>query len=59
LFIFGDPGDNRSKAELDVLRLKLQNLGVKIDDTIREDQNFDGFDLPWEELSYHYVDTVH
>jgi hypothetical protein len=59
LFIFGDAGNNRSKAELDVLRLKLQNLGVKTDDTIREDQNFDGFDLPWEELSYHYVDTVH
>jgi hypothetical protein len=59
LYIFGDPGDKKQAAELDVLRLKLQNLGVKIDDTIREDQNFDGFDLPWEELSYHYVDTVH
>jgi hypothetical protein len=61
MFIFADPVDKRQnvKAELDVLRLKLQNLGVKIDDTIREDQNFDGFDLPWEELSYHYVDTVH
>jgi len=59
LFIFGDPVDKRRKAELDVLRLKLQNLGVKIDDTIREGQNFDGFDLPWEELSYHNVDTVH
>ena len=59
LFIFGDPDDKRRSAELDVLLLKLQNLGVKIDDTIREDQNFDGFDLPWEELSYHNVDTVH
>ena len=59
LFIFGDPGDKKTRAELDVLLQKLQNLGVKIDDTIREDQNFDGFDLPWEELSYHYVDTVH
>jgi hypothetical protein len=59
LFVFGDPIDKRSRAELDVLLLKLQNLGVKTDDTIREDRNFDGFDLPWEELSYHYVDTVH
>ena len=59
LFVFGEPIDKRRSPELDVLRLKLQNLGVKIDDTIREDQNFDGFDLPWEELSYHNVDTVH
>ena len=59
LYIFGEPVDKRRKAELNVLRIKLQNLGVKIDDTIREDQNFDGFDLPWEELSYHNVDTVH
>jgi hypothetical protein len=49
----------RIKAELDVLRSKLQNLGVKTDDTIREDQSFNGFDLPWEELSYQSVDTVH
>jgi hypothetical protein len=52
-------GSGRIKAELDVLRSKLQNLGVKIDDTIREDQSFNGFDLPWEELSYQSVDTVH
>jgi hypothetical protein len=61
LFIFGDPPQKgrKVKAELDVLLLKLQNLGVKSDDTIREDGNFDGFDLPWEELSYRNVDTVH
>ncbi len=59
LVIFGDPDHKKARAELDVLLQKLQNLGVKIDDTIREEQNFDGFDLPWEELSYHYVDTVH
>jgi hypothetical protein len=59
LFVFGGPVDRRCRAELDVLLLKLQNLGVKTDDTIREDRNFDGFDLPWEDLSYHYVDTVH
>jgi hypothetical protein len=59
MFIFGDPVDKMRKAELDVLLLKLQNLGVKTDDTIREEKNFDGFDLPWEELSYHYVDTIH
>jgi hypothetical protein len=61
LFIFTDSVNKRRnvKSQLDVLLLKLQNLGVKIDDTIREDQNFDGFDLPWEELSYHNVDTVH
>jgi hypothetical protein len=54
----GDRG-RRIKAELDVLRSNLQNLGVKTDDTIREDQSFNGFDLPWEELSYQSVDTVH
>jgi hypothetical protein len=61
LSIFADPGDARRKvkAELEGLRLKLQNLGVKIDDNIREDENFDGFSLPWEELSYRNVDTVH
>ncbi|MBN2553417.1 MAG: hypothetical protein JXB06_11645 [Spirochaetales bacterium] len=61
LHLFGDPSrkGREIRAELDVLRLKLQNLGVKIDDTIREDQIFDGFDLPWEELSYRNIDTVH
>jgi hypothetical protein len=59
VFVFGDPADKKRKAELDVLLLKLQNLGVKTDDTIREEKNFDGFDLPWEELSYQTVDTVH
>ena len=47
------------RERLDVLRIKLQNLGVKIDDTIREDKSFDGFDLPWEEHSYKSVDTIH
>jgi hypothetical protein len=61
LFIFDEPPrkGQKGKAELDVLRLKLQNLGVKIDDTIREEENFDGFDLPWEELPYRNVDTAH
>jgi hypothetical protein len=61
LSMFADPVDRRRrvKAELEGLRLKLQNLGVKIDDTIREDENFDGFTMPWEELSYRNVDTLH
>jgi hypothetical protein len=61
LSIFADPADGRRKvkAEVDGLRLKLQNLAVKIDDTIREDKNFDGFTMPWEELSYRNVDTIH
>jgi hypothetical protein len=61
LSIFADPVDGRRKvkAEVEGLRLKLQNLGVKIDDTIREDKKFDGFTTPWEELSYRNVDTVH
>jgi len=61
LSIFADPVDarRRVKVEVEGLRLKLQNLGVKIDDTIREDENFDGFTMPWEELSYRNVDTVH
>jgi len=61
LSIFADHVEQRGKvkAEVGALRLKLQNLGVKIDDTIREDENFDGFTVPWEELSYRNVDTVH
>jgi len=61
LSIFADhvEGRRKVKAEVEGLRLKLQNLGVKIDDTIREDENFDGFTMPWEELSYRNVDTVH
>jgi hypothetical protein len=61
LSIFSTPAEKPRgvSAELDVLRLKLQNLGIKTDDTIRGDQDFDGFDLPWEELSYRNVDTVH
>ncbi len=61
LSIFADPVDGRRKvkAEVEGLRLKLQNLGVKIDDTIREDKKFDGFTTPWEDLSYRNVDTVH
>ncbi len=61
LSIFADPFEVRRKvkAEVEGLQLKLQNLGVKIDDTIREDENFDGFTMPWEELSYRNVDTVH
>jgi hypothetical protein len=59
LYVFGPKGGGRKmKAELQLLQLKLQNLGIKMDDTIREDQDFDGFSLPWEELSYRVIDTV-
>lgn len=37
---------------------KLQNLGVQSDDTIRMDDEFDGFALPWEQVSYRGVDTL-
>jgi hypothetical protein len=40
-----------------ILRSKLQNLGVEIDDTIREDHDFDGFSLPGEGLNYKAVNT--
>ena len=36
---------------------KLQNLGVETDDTIRGDDGFDGFSLPWEAGPYQRVDT--
>jgi hypothetical protein len=39
------------------LKTKLQNLGVEVDDTIREDSAFDGFSLPWEEVPYQSVNT--
>jgi hypothetical protein len=40
------------------LAQKLQNLAVKSDDTIRVDDDFDGFSLPWEAVSYRGVDTT-
>jgi hypothetical protein len=40
------------------LAQKLQNLGVKSDDTIRVDDDFDGFSLPWETVPYRGVDTT-
>jgi hypothetical protein len=39
------------------LKTNLQNLGVEVDDTIREDTGFDGFSLPWEEIPYQSVNT--
>jgi len=48
------PSRQRWKA----LAQKLQNLGVKSDDTIRVDGDFDGFSLPWETVHYRGVDTV-
>jgi hypothetical protein len=36
---------------------KLQNLGVETDDTIRGDDGFDGFSLPWEAGPYQRIDT--
>lgn len=48
----------RSRERFRVLAQKLQNLGVKSDDTIRVDGDFDGFSLPWETVHYQGVDTV-
>jgi hypothetical protein len=39
------------------LKTNLQNLGVEVDDTIREDSGFDGFSLPWEDIPYQSVNT--
>lgn len=50
-------GIKRGRKDLKLLQAKLQNLGVEIDDTIREDAAFDGFSLPWEGISYTRVDT--
>jgi hypothetical protein len=52
----GQPG--RSRERWRALVQKLQNLGVKSDDTIRVDGDFDGFSLPWETVHYRGVDTV-
>jgi hypothetical protein len=48
----------RSRESWRLLAQKLQNLGVKSDDTIRVDGDFDGFSLPWETVQYRGVDTV-
>lgn len=47
----------KGRRALQELQLKLQNLGVKTDDTIRVDDEFDGFSLPWESGSYRSIDT--
>ncbi|MCD6123322.1 MAG: hypothetical protein J7K04_15930 [Spirochaetales bacterium] len=46
------------KRELPKLSIKLQNLRVKIDDTILEDTFFDGFSLEEPENIYKPIDTV-
>jgi len=46
------------KRELPKLNIKLQNLGVKIDDTILEDTYFDGFSLEKLKEVYKPIDTV-
>jgi hypothetical protein len=48
----------RNRENWRLLAQKLQNLGVKSDDTIRVDGDFDGFALPWETVQYRGVDTV-
>jgi len=47
----------RTLAGWQNLKTNLQNLGVEVDDTIREDTGFDGFSLPWEEIPYQSVNT--
>ncbi len=58
IFCNSNQGIVKGRAGLRDLEVKLQNLGVKIDDTIREDSNFDGFSLPDEGYLYRSVDTV-
>jgi hypothetical protein len=36
---------------------KLHNLGVETDDTIRGEEGFDGFSLPWETGGFRGIDT--
>jgi hypothetical protein len=45
-----------ARGEIRQLGLKLQNLGVKIDDTIRVDDGFDGFSPPEDAPAYRSVD---
>ncbi|GEM_PF-1722248 len=45
-------------SKLDSLRLKLRNLGVEIDDTIFESDDFDGFSPLWEMPKYQVIDTT-
>jgi hypothetical protein len=48
----------KAAKELHVLALKLDNNGVKIDDTKFEDENFDGF-YPADEVNYYKsIDTL-
>jgi hypothetical protein len=48
----------KARAEFAELRRKLQNLGVKVDDTIHKDDVFDGFSLSEEEPFYRSIDTL-
>jgi len=51
------PVSPRARGGWRKLAHKLHNLGVETDDTIRGDEGFDGFSLPWEAASYRGVDT--
>jgi hypothetical protein len=60
LHAFSDRGSHpaASRRRWQDLAQKLHNLGVNSDDTIRVDDDFDGFSLPWETLPYRGVDTT-
>jgi hypothetical protein len=60
LHAFSDRGSRpaESRRHWQDLAQKLQNLGVNSDDTIRVDDDFDGFSLPWETVPYRGVDTI-
>ena len=45
-----------SRKEFGELRLKLQNLGIKTDDTIRIDDGFDGFSPAEDAPPYRGID---
>ncbi|MBA7657961.1 hypothetical protein ES703_65904 [subsurface metagenome] len=58
IFCDNEPGLQMGRQGLAELRAKLQNIGVKCDDTIiYKADNFDGFSLT-EELCYSSVDTL-
>ncbi len=47
----------KSQRAFEEFRAKLQNLRVEIDDTIFEDNGFDGFSPTWEEIVYRRVNV--
>ncbi len=47
-----------ASARLKALTLKLQNLGLEVDDTIHDDCYFDGFTPTFEDLQFKRVDTA-